>query len=123
MNSQTIHSRLGDENLQLLVDHFYEAVYADDRINGLFTNEIAEVKSKQFMFLSQFFGGPPRYIEAHGHPRLRMRHAEHIIDKDAAMAWLENMAQAVAKLPISEELKDEIFNRFPQTAAHMINKH
>ena len=102
---QSIHERLGDENLQLLVDEFYNGVFADPRINHLFTNDIAEIKTKQFKFLSQFFGGPPRYAEAY-----------------AAVAWLENMALAVSKLPVDEEFKDEIFNRFPQAASHMINR-
>lgn len=118
---QTIHERLGDKNLQLLVDEFYKAVYADERISDLFKTDIEEVKSKQFMFLSQFFGGPPRYAEVHGHPMLRRRHAPHAVTKEAAVAWLENMALAVAKLPVDEQLKDEIFNRFPQAAAHMVN--
>jgi len=121
LQSMTIHHRLGDENLRLLVDEFYSAVYNDNRISHLFANDIDKVKAKQFAFLSQFFGGPPRYAEQHGHPRLRMRHAPHSITKDGAMAWLENMALAISKLPVDEGLKDEIFNRFPQAAAHMVN--
>jgi len=119
---QTIYERLGPENLRVLVEEFYKAVYADDRISHLFSNDIAEVQEKQFMFLSQFFGGPPLYSEVYGHPKLRMRHAPHEVTKAGAVAWLENMAVAVAKLPVSEELKDEIFNRFPQAAAHMVNR-
>ena len=117
----TLYDRLGDENLQLLVDEFYASVYADERISGLFKADMEEVKSKQYLFLTQFFGGPPRYSEVHGHPMLRRRHAPHNITKEAAVAWLENMAIAVAKLSVDEDLKDEIFNRFPQAAAHMVN--
>lgn len=117
----TIYERLGDDNLLLLVDEFYNAVFADDRINHLFQNDIKEIKSKQYMFLTQFLGGPPRYTEAHGHPRLRIRHFPHAITEEATIAWLENMAYAISKLPISEEFKDEIFQRFPRPAAHMIN--
>ena len=53
---QTIYERLGDDNLKLLVDSFYDKVLKDDRINMLFQSDIKEVRSKQFMFLSQFFG-------------------------------------------------------------------
>ena len=117
----SIHNRLGDENLQLLVDYFYDEVLVDERISHLFQTDIKTVKSKQFMFLSQFFGGPPRYAETYGHPRMRMRHMPHKIDHDAAHAWLECMARSIAKLPIDEEFKREIFQRFPNVAAHMIN--
>ena len=118
---QTIHQRLGYENLQLLVDNFYEKVFADERISHLFQTDIKLVKSKQFMFLSQFFGGPARYAETYGHPRMRMRHMPHKIDHDAAHAWLECMADAISRLPIDEAFKKEIFQRFPNVAAHMIN--
>lgn len=116
-----IYERLGDQNLQLLVNEFYNLVYADDRISHLFQTDIDEVKSKQFKFLTQFFGGPPRYSEVHGHPRLRMRHAPHEITEKSAVAWLENMAVAVSRLPIPEDFKEEIFARFPKPAAFMVN--
>lgn len=118
---KTIYERLGDENLQKLVDNFYDQVLADTRISHLFQTDIKLVKNKQFMFLSQFLGGPPRYAETYGHPRMRMRHMPHKIDHDAAHAWLECMADAISKLPIEEDFKSEIFQRFPNVAAHMIN--
>ncbi|MEE9437879.1 MAG: globin [Saprospiraceae bacterium] len=117
----TTYSRLGDNNLALLVDYFYDFVIADERINHLFTTDIKDVKEKQYLFLSQFFGGPNRYSDIHGHPKLRMRHIPHKITKTGAMAWLQCMAKAVDKLPIDDALKDEVFNRFPRVASHMIN--
>jgi len=117
----SIYDRLGDKNLLLLVDNFYDEVLSDNRISHLFQTDIETVKNKQFMFLSQFFGGPPRYAETYGHPRMRMRHMPHKINHDAAHAWLECMAEAVSKLPITEEFQKEIFQRFPSVAAHMIN--
>lgn len=118
---ETIYERLGDENLKLLVDLFYEKVMKDERINGLFQTDIKEVKSKQFMFLSQFLGGPPRYTEVYGHPKLRMRHLPHKVTMDGASAWLENMANAISELPIDETFQREIFQRFPHAARHMVN--
>lgn len=118
---QTIYERLGDENLEKLVDSFYNKVLADDRINHLFQTDIKEVKSKQFKFLTQFFGGPPRYSEVHGHPKLRMRHLPHKVTMNGAGAWLECMAEAISELPIDELFKEEIFQRFPHAARHMVN--
>lgn len=118
---QSIYSRLGEEKLHLLVDAFYKRVLMDDRINHLFQTDIELVKQKQFQFLSQFFGGPTRYSDQYGHPRMRLRHLPHKITADAAMAWLENMAEAIKSLNIEGAFKEEIFGRFPQVAAHMVN--
>lgn len=117
----TIYQRLGDEKLRLLVDTFYMKVLSDDKISHLFQTDIDLVKRKQYMFLSQFFGGPPRYAETYGHPRMGMRHMPHRIDKEGADAWLACMAEAISTLDISAEFQEEIFNRFPHVAAHMIN--
>lgn len=118
---QTIYARLGDENMRKLVDLFYNKVLADERIKDLFQTDIVEVKSKQFMFLSQFFGGPPRYTEVYGHPKLRMRHIPHKVTLEGAGAWLECMAEAISELPIDESFQEEIFQRFPHAARHMVN--
>jgi len=118
---QTIYTRLGDENLQLLVDKFYNYVFKDERIKHLFQTEKEVVKKKQFMFLTQFFGGPQRYTELYGHPKLRMRHLPHQVTMEGAGAWLECMAKAISELPIDSAFQREIFQRFPHAARHMVN--
>lgn len=118
---QTIYERLGAENLQLLVDNFYELVLQNETIAPLFKTNIDEVKRKQFLFLTQFFGGPGLYTEEFGHPRMRMRHMPHKIDESATIEWLLCMKAAIMKLPIEIEFQNEIFQRFPRTAAHMMN--
>lgn len=115
------YERLGDKLLQKMVDKFYDLVVKDDRLNHLFTTDMDLVKRKQFAFLSQFLGGPPRYMEEFGHPMMRARHMPHKITEDAAVAWLECMAFAINDLPIDPEFKKEIYARFPRTAAHMVN--
>jgi len=119
---ETIYQKLGAENLEKMVNKFYELVEQDDRINHLFKNDFNLIKQKQLMFLTQFLGGPQLYIQEYGHPRMRMRHMPHAITPAAAEAWLENMQQAIQSLPIEEEFKENIFNTFPKLAAHMINQ-
>jgi len=122
MDSRSLYDQLGDENLQLLVDRFYDLVLNDETIKDLFTTDIVLVKKKQFMFLSQFLGGPPRYAEEYGHPRMRMRHIPHKITPNGAIAWLQCMKTAIESLDISEELQQLIYQRFPNVAAHMVNQ-
>lgn len=118
----SLYERLGAQNLQLLVDHFYDLVFADERINGLFSKTPKEeIKQKQLLFLTQFLGGPGLYSEQYGHPKMRARHLPHAITESKAIAWLQCMNQAVYKLPIDEALKKELFSCFPQVAFHMVN--
>ena len=117
----TLYHRLGKENLKLLVSYFYDLVFEDEQIKHLFKNDKSEIMEKQFMFLSQFLGGPSLYSDKLGHPRMRARHLPHRITQTDAVAWLKCMSAALDKLPISELLKDELFERFPQTAMFMVN--
>jgi hemoglobin len=117
----TLYDRLGEENLKLLVGYFYDLVFEDEQIKHLFKNDKSEIMEKQFMFLSQFLGGPSRYSDKFGHPRMRARHLPHRITQEDAVAWLKCMLAAIEKLPITEELKTELFDRFPQTAMFMVN--
>ncbi len=118
----SLYERIGgNEALENLVNHFYDLVYSHPKISRLFKGDKALIKHKQQLFLTQFLGGPLLYHEAYGHPRMRARHMPHPITQDDAMAWLECMAGAIKELPISKNLKDELFNRFPKTAFFMVN--
>lgn len=117
----TLYDELGDHGLKELVDYFYDLVVVDDRINHLFPKGIDEVKRKQYLFLTQFLGGPSRYTNEFGHPKMRMRHMPHKITQYAAIAWLENMKAAIGKLDKSQDFKDRLFMRFPHVASHMVN--
>lgn len=116
-----MYSRLGEENLDILIEKFYDLVINNEKINHLFRTDINEVKRKQKMFLTQFLGGPMLYTEEFGHPKMRMRHLPHKITSDAAVEWLECMKEAILSLPIEHDFKIELFQRFPRLAAHMVN--
>lgn len=119
---QTIFERLGEQNIKLLVDQFYDLVFSDPQISRLFKTDKALIKEKQRMFLTQFFGGPQLYSQHYGHPQLRARHLPHPIDNDDAVAWLSCMSLALKDLPVEEALKDEIFKRLVPTAMFMVNR-
>jgi hemoglobin len=122
MEEQTLYSRLGSANLQLLVDRFYDLVFSDERIGSLFKTDKKLIKEKQFLFLTQFLGGPPLYSQRYGHPQLRARHLPHPIADEDAVAWLRCMSEAITTLSIPGELKDELFKRFIPTAMFMVNQ-
>lgn len=117
----TLFERLGEENLRLLVDRFYDLVFKNEQIAYLFKTDKEEIKEKQRLFLTQFLGGPALYTERFGHPQLRARHLPHPITEHHAVAWLSCMSAAVTSLPVEEALKEELFKRFIPTAMFMVN--
>ncbi|MGO4274184.1 globin, partial [Paenibacillus sp. TAF58] len=64
----------GAETVRRLVEAFYPKVQQNPLLSPLFPSDIGPVIDKQFMFLSQFFGGPTLYSDMHGHPMMRARH-------------------------------------------------
>jgi hemoglobin len=117
----TLFERLGEENLRLLVDRFYNRVFEDERIAHLFKTDKELIKEKQRLFLTQFLGGPALYSQQYGHPQLRARHLPHIIREDDAIAWLSCMSAAITSLSVDESLKEELLKRFVSTAMFMVN--
>lgn len=117
----TLFQELGPDNLRQLVDEFYDRVFDSEKIGPLFKNDKTEIKQKQYMFLTQFLGGPDLYSQHYGHPRMRMRHLPHKITDEARVEWLKCMKEAIRSLSIDEDLKARLFSVFPQVAQHMVN--
>ena len=70
MTGESLYDQLGEQNLRRLLDRFYDLVFSNEVIGPLFKTDKAEIKEKQRLFLTQFFGGPPLYSEKNGHPKL-----------------------------------------------------
>jgi hemoglobin len=119
---ESLFERLGEGNLRLLVDRFYNLVFQNERIAHLFKTDKEVIKEKQRLFLTQFLGGPPLYSQQYGHPQLRARHLPHPIEEQDAIAWLSCMSEAITSLPLEEAIKDELFKRFVPTAMFMVNR-
>jgi hemoglobin len=121
MEQETLFHRLGEENLRMLVDRFYDLVFQHEVISHLFKTDKEVIKEKQRLFLTQFLGGPPLYSERYGHPQLRARHMPHPITEEDAVAWLSCMSEAITSIAIDEQIKDELLKRFIPTAMFMVN--
>ncbi len=118
------HSIGGEAGVRTLVDRFYDLM--DDRteaetIRAMHPASLQGSRQNLYEFLCGFLGGPPLYIEKHGHPRLRMRHAAFAIDESARDNWIACMNQA-----LEEQVEDKIMlmqlkSSFYRTAHHLIN--
>ncbi|MBW4078246.1 MAG: globin [Acidobacteria bacterium] len=97
----------GQPFFERLVDAFYDALESDATVRPMYPEDLSEAKLHMVLFLSQYWGGPPSYMEQRGHPRLRMRHAPFRITKKARDGWLAAMNAALAS--VRGELNDEQF--------------
>ncbi|MHB1683492.1 MAG: globin domain-containing protein [Bacilli bacterium] len=111
----------GAETVAKLVDAFYPRVQAHPELAPLFPADITSVRDRQYLFLTQFLGGPPLFTEQHGHPMLRARHAPHRITPAGARAWLGCMEAAMDDIGLTGDMRDFIFQRLTTTAQHMVN--
>ncbi|MDE2777380.1 MAG: globin [Chloroflexota bacterium] len=112
----------GEEPLRSVVDQFYDKVEADPILRPMYPPELAEAKRRLFLFLVQFFGGPTRYSEERGHPRLRMRHFSFAIDRQARDHWLAHMRAAIDEAGIREPARSLMRDYFERSSAFLINR-
>ncbi len=112
----------GETTFRRLVDLFYAKVEADPDLRPIFPLELEAGKHWQFLFLSQFFGGPTAYAEQRGHPMLRMRHMPFTIDRAAREHWLGHMLAALDELGIEEPMRSVMTDYFERASEHMINQ-
>lgn len=107
--------------LRRIVEAFYPKVQAHPLLEPLFPEDIRPVMEKQFMFLSQFLGGPPLYSEAYGHPMMRARHLPFPITRERADAWLDCMRRALEEVGLAPELRAMMLERLSGPAYHFVN--
>jgi hemoglobin len=121
---RTIYELVGGEpTFRLLVDLFYRRVEQDPALRALFPEDLTPGKRWQFLFLSQFFGGPQQYAQERGHPRLRMRHMPFPIDHTLRDRWLAHMLSAIDEVNIEEPMRTVMRDYFERASEHMINQH
>lgn len=111
----------GADTLRKMVDAFYPLVQAHPLLGPLFPENIDPVREKQYLFLTQFFGGPPLYSEQYGHPMMRARHLPFEITPQRAEAWLGCMRQALETIDMDPELREFVLDRLRGPATHFIN--
>jgi hemoglobin len=121
VQEETIYSQLGAERLRAVVDAFYRLVSQHPDLAPIFPADLRLTAEKQYLFLTQFFGGPALYSEAFGHPMLRARHLPFPVTPARASAWLDCMERAMEEAAVPAELRQAMLTRLVPTARHMIN--
>ncbi|NBI28915.1 globin domain-containing protein [Chengkuizengella marina] len=122
MEEKSLYEVIGGEaTVRKIVETFYPIVQENSVIGPLFPADIMPVKEKQFLFLTQFFGGPPLYSEQYGHPMMRARHLPFEITRERADAWLGCMKKALSTIELDKQLQAILLERLSGPAYHFIN--
>ena len=122
MEEHEVYSSIGEAGFERLVQAFYRQVPHDDILGPLYPADDFEGAEKRLRnFLVFRFGGPQRYIEERGHPRLRMRHAPFPVNPAARERWLLLMRTALQAAEIPVEAQAILWSYFESTATAMMN--
>ncbi len=118
-----LYDELGEERLTLLVRAFYAQVPQDDVLGPMYPAQDMEgAEERLFDFLVYRFGGPQRYLEVRGHPRLRRRHAPFPVGLEARDRWIACMTVAIQEAQLPAGAGRALLRFFGETATFLINR-
>ena len=128
---RTVYELVGGQGFfDDLVKRFYDAVEKDQRLRPLYPRDLRPSRTRLAGFLAQYWGGPPRYSEKRGHPRLRMRHMPFAIGWPEREAWMEHMTASLEAAtiadgtgrPLPPEIRSVMFEHFDNAATFLVNR-
>lgn len=123
MNEGGVFAAIGEDGFARLVAAFYRQVPDDDVLGPMYPpDDMAGAEQRLRDFLIGRFGGPQRYIEQRGHPRLRARHGPFPIDRRASERWLALMDRALRETELPADVDAVLRDFFDAVAEMMINR-
>ncbi|MEA2700373.1 MAG: hemoglobin [Myxococcales bacterium] len=117
----------GRQPVLALAARFYQVMERDEPALAAVHRQVEgggidpEVKTRFALFLVGWLGGPQEYMEKHGHPRLRLRHARVPIDQTLRAAWLRCMARAMDDCGVPATVRGFLDQRFAEVADFLRN--
>jgi len=123
VDDQEVYGLVGEAGFERLVAAFYRRIPDDGILGPMYPADDLHGAEKRLRdFLIFRFGGPARYIEERGHPRLRMRHAPFIVDQAARDSWMRIMTAALDEAQLPAEADAVLREFLGTTATFMINR-
>lgn len=118
-----LYSLIGEDGFTRLVAAFYRRVPTDDILGPLYPQQDFQGAEERLrMFLIMRFGGPQKYMEKRGHPRLRMRHAPFPVTPAARDRWIELMEAALAETRLPPQAEALLRPFFHEAGTFLINR-
>jgi hemoglobin len=123
MDDQEIYAAIGEDGFRRLISAFYKQIPNDEILGPMYpAHDLPGAEERLRDFLIFRFGGPTKYIEERGHPRLRMRHVPFTIDESARNRWIQLMDKAFAEAQLPPEAESLLRQFFEGVATMMINE-
>ena len=123
IDDQNIYAVIGEEGFTRLIAAFYRQVPGDDILAIMYPpQDLAGAEQRLRDFLIGRFGGPQRYIEQRGHPRLRMRHMPFAVNTAARERWLQLMTNALDEVKLPVEVDVFLRDFFEGVSAMLVNR-
>jgi hemoglobin len=118
-----VYALVGEAGLTRLVAAFYRRVPQDEILGPMYPpHDLAGSERRLRDFLIYRLGGPSRYIEERGHPRLRARHAPFHIDQAARERWMQLMTDALEESAFPPEAGRFLRDFLGELATFLINR-
>jgi hemoglobin len=123
VDDQDVYAAVGEHGFERLIAAFYHRVPGDDILGPMYPpGDLAGAEQRLRDFLIGRFGGPSRYVERRGHPRLRMRHMPFSIDEPARNRWVRNMDRALEEAQLPPDVVAALREFFHSTATFLRNR-
>ena len=118
-----IYETIGENGIARITEAFYQQVPTDDVLAPMYPKDDLQGSEQRLRdFLLYRLGGPQRYIETRGHPRLRMRHAPFPIDQRARDRWIMLMDNALRGAALPPDINVMLQEFFRNVATFLINR-
>lgn len=117
----------GEAEVRALAEAFYDAMEAHEpELTAVHRcsepgRVHPETRQRFALFLIGWLGGPQHYMQQHGHPRLRMRHAHVPVDERLRDAWLRSMQRALDARGVRGDTRGFLDARFAEVADFLRN--
>jgi hemoglobin len=125
----TPYDRLGGAPaVRAIVERFYDAMTElEPALAKLHPcdehGRVARASRDRFaLFFIGWLGGPQDYVAQHGHPRLRMRHAQVPVTDPTIAAWLRCMSEAFRACGVEADVRAYLEPRLKEVAMHLRNR-
>ncbi|MGV1957752.1 globin [Agrobacterium sp. 22-214-1] len=115
----------GDATVRALTRRFYELMDTlpeAARCRAIHPADLSGSEAKFYDYLTGYLGGPPVYVEKHGHPMLRRRHFVAPIGPAERDEWLLCFRRAMDEAIENSKLREIIWAPVERLAFHMQNQ-
>ena len=118
-----IYAAIGEDGFRRLIAAFYKQVPGDEILGPMYPpGDLAGAEQRLRDFLIGRFGGPQRYVEQRGHPRLRMRHMPFAVNAAARERWLQLMTNALNEVRLPPDVDRFLREFFDGVSAMLVNR-